>query len=1514
MAKKTKGWLDNYGEEANANEGSSSAPKEWRGEGYSNVGRNYSPAWGGQFAIGGKVSKAQKGKKVIIDGKEYDTASEEYIDMFDKGLIGTMQDGNFWGNKSTLQPIVLYSSRDKDTQKFFNKFKEDDLEQYETLIELQKRYGHPHITLKDKPGFFDPSSPDNSEKMRAHYNANDQRMYLSDTDGTYKLKEDYLAELAHQKQVLDKGALDFNLRGLSGLGRTAMNMIKNFESPTDAYKREYETPGNLEYEAHEEIQPKLEDEYNDIYWDKLDQYNYYKNPGTFSDSKPTQTYNNGGQFAMGGSLPGSVGFTYARTNSPAPSEGPYAKKTMPSAQNGQEMRYYQEGLDWKPKTISKNGSSIEKGQVGTLLTVKGTPTVPSEGTPYNLDFYESFLPMYKETYAPPSNFGGDIYDKIFHRLQDEKGYDPHTASRITSFLNKTYETSGEIKDDSFFPTDTLLRTEAEMSGNKPKKELTKEEREARQKREKELGVEVYNAGGMMKAQTGFELVTGIKPITSVTNSGESVSTGVQKRDAKLENDLRVEEKRQRQGQVSQTRPNTVAEEAERIRKNKAYASTHPYATVDEQGNLSAAQSDRTMEGKALPNTTAAGIDKGMDHMQTAMDIAGAITGAGELTSLGVKALKDKAINSAGKAVVEGAQNLTSGSSRGILGKINDELIYPIKYKKQIAQLESQLGKSLETLNTPEGRKRLEDLGINPDHIFNETPLIVSNPRTGSAYYPDQNIINVNMRDAKRLGATPQQIIEHELGHNIQGASRASGQNSMTVIDENAQHIDLKDPQTLSDLEAMTHFQKEQYVGAKLEGMPFLREMRQDMLERGLIKNQYDPINASIIDAYLKSDSGQRFKKLMDNSAVNYRIVPSIMNSMPVVAGAVAGAAALEQKKKGGVIKDDRGYWNPDNWGEVVEIDSPYITMKGVNKPLLGISDTGDVQYMEPGQDYEFDGNKVREFPMMQNYKQGGVASNKGYYNVGMGVPRFDEGGEDCPCPEFNCQCPPGYGTATRADSLRLYQGALAQQNWFKNHPEYTIQKNPDRNITRNKILSELELTRQSKDRDVKSKKYYNNIDKNRFEQRELTIGFVNKNVPIGVYDRRIQPNAMVTYQGYNMSPINNLWLNDGFDENVRDVVETPQYDPIYVAPWNILKPKEQQERLKKYGFKGTPYDPSLKLKPQIKPVEPTLKPRPFVPATKIPMGEPSQGMRIRERQMPQIGERPIQTGEYKVSYYDPEIRDWNERDFMTEAESQQFMNEMSQRGFGPGYGNVTQRRVINKKEEGGLVKAQDGERQPIYTDDPKKVKDYQDSVRLNKEYPFMEGANKVGSSSPGDMFMLKKLHPEYFANKKNQPIAAAVTRDHDIYEYKNMSPTDVFLGKMQNQVLGPMHAKPVQPYILKEEPKLKGKVSHVNKLPMGEPSTGMGIRERQMPNISAPNVEMSGPYMAGYTDYDTQQGIDRGFRSAEERDAFVEELRKRPAGNYQPGQMNISSYYDVNKRKTKTVNQNKEGGWLSQYK
>jgi len=76
----------------------------------------------------------------------------------------------------------------------------------------------------------------------------------------------------------------------------------------------------------------------------------------------------GPSMAMGGSLPGSVGFSYARTQGSAPANGKYTKKTKASAQNGEEMKFYQEGLDWKPKSISRDGSSLPQAQGGTSLT------------------------------------------------------------------------------------------------------------------------------------------------------------------------------------------------------------------------------------------------------------------------------------------------------------------------------------------------------------------------------------------------------------------------------------------------------------------------------------------------------------------------------------------------------------------------------------------------------------------------------------------------------------------------------------------------------------------------------------------------------------------------------------------------------------------------------------------------------------------------------------------------------------------------------------------------------------------------------------------------------------------------------------------------------------------------------------------------------------------------------------------------------------------------------------------
>ena len=75
---------------------------------------------------------------------------------------------------------------------------------------------------------------------------------------------------------------------------------------------------------------------------------------------------------------------------------------------------------------------------------------------------------------------------------------------------------------------------------------------------------------------------------------------------------------------------------------------------------------------------------------------------------------------------------------------------------------------------------------------------------------------------------------------------------------------------------------------------------------------------------------------------------------------------IPKAQNGGVIEDDRGQWAHP--GKITKINSNKITMKGVNYPVLGISDTGDKKMMQPGKDYKFDGNSVTEYPMAKYYR------------------------------------------------------------------------------------------------------------------------------------------------------------------------------------------------------------------------------------------------------------------------------------------------------------------------------------------------------------------------------------------------------------------------------------------------------------------------------------------------------------------------------------------------------------------
>ena len=90
----------------------------------------------------------------------------------------------------------------------------------------------------------------------------------------------------------------------------------------------------------------------------------------------------GGQFQMGGSvypvnyvpeaqmgasIPGAVGFSYARTQSPAPSNGKYAKKTMASAKYGNVIK-------------DDMGQWNHPGEITEI----GSPYITMQGVPYDV--------------------------------------------------------------------------------------------------------------------------------------------------------------------------------------------------------------------------------------------------------------------------------------------------------------------------------------------------------------------------------------------------------------------------------------------------------------------------------------------------------------------------------------------------------------------------------------------------------------------------------------------------------------------------------------------------------------------------------------------------------------------------------------------------------------------------------------------------------------------------------------------------------------------------------------------------------------------------------------------------------------------------------------------------------------------------------------------------------------------------------------------------------------------------
>jgi hypothetical protein len=308
---KNGGWLDNY------NDSQASAPEGMVGDGFSNVGRNYSPAWGGSFQMGGSVypvnyvPQAQNGTGNISAYKEQD--------YLDRGWDILSNPLTSFGYVARNEEIPDYLDRGLQS----GQIKRNELENTLDLV---------------NPIYYLNSAGRGAKNLIT----GDVKGFIGET-------------------------LNFipALKRTQGVGRIAKNSNK--------LKTFINTFGDVDASLHATTGKDLISEGKEAQKKELEKI------------KKKQ---------MGGSIPGSVGFTYARTKG-IPSEGKYAKKTLPSAQNGKEMQYYQSGLDFQPKTISKNGGWLDSYNEGGVIkddrgqwdhpgeiTEIGSNEITMEGVPY----------------------------------------------------------------------------------------------------------------------------------------------------------------------------------------------------------------------------------------------------------------------------------------------------------------------------------------------------------------------------------------------------------------------------------------------------------------------------------------------------------------------------------------------------------------------------------------------------------------------------------------------------------------------------------------------------------------------------------------------------------------------------------------------------------------------------------------------------------------------------------------------------------------------------------------------------------------------------------------------------------------------------------------------------------------------------------------------------------------------------------------------------------------------------
>lgn len=856
----------------------------------------------------------------------------------------------------------------------------------------------------------------------------------------------------------------------------------------------------------------------------------------------------GGTMQMGGSLPGAVGFTYARTAGAAPANGPYAKKTKASAQNGQEMKYYQAGLDFTPKTISQKGSQLK-------LIPRATG-----------DLRGPKIDVKKEQLAAAAK-KNQAAREVIERQGKIKPFVPQSdASKTWEIATNPVEALGYVVRGERLP-ENFSKGQSRTSG------LNAIVNTLNPYQIIDSGAEfLIGTGNIIKdvATGDFESASSRVPSTILQGLGAAPTLTAFPKGLGTLSDLpkarSIKEVIGRTGGVpSETSiPRMAMDEVKALRQ------------VQEIGRLKAtgARSEEQMR-YALQNNLPE------EHFQKVFSRSR--KEAEDLLASGFGEQKGKVAQTAEEAVDrETMQMIEDFNNRPVTPELQAERD---RLRAQMRQLDQRRSVSTgDVTNIDRSESTLDALERFRTILVNSPEFRTTIGNSGNVLLPRQEVVmsfvdrladDINRSINKAI--TPARNINRKVVDLFNKYSQDYPYYSGDVL-QKVPTLSLSAQGSLKDVSKTTSFAPEGiqsgdvFTGSlNTSHSSYLPQLKQvfkytkgepqflgyrPMNDMGFLSN-YGYTNEDIAK-YLNSEIDEQIKRGIVPKNIQRPFLKKSLGPDRVI----LPQYGIRQYQEGGDIPvDSMGYWNPENVGSPVIIPSNEITMEGVDQPLLGISDTGDVQYMEPGEDYEFDGEYVTEYPLAQRGKTipaPTTADSARLYNAQMALNKFYE--NEMKAGRLRKQMVTNVYNFTPFPTNVHPQGLRkANLDFYRGEINDRIKKDKLADLS---YIDELYKEyfnlspKQLKQLEYKGLAQTKSGSKYQEYYRDLITPLQNLAAPFALLDYRIRPQREISYDPYG-------------SDYPGGAVMVYDYDPLAIKPYHMRTPKEKIEWEKQYGKKET---------------------------------------------------------------------------------------------------------------------------------------------------------------------------------------------------------------------------------------------------------------------------------------------------------------------------------------------------------